>query len=101
VAADDCPGSIYELMASGAYAGSLIHSPNIYDFPASLHVARVLGGDALWVHNREPVNFHETWMDERAKMLRLPGIVATSPDRRVLDTLCVVARDWNPIRYAD
>ncbi|MFN7767253.1 MAG: inositol monophosphatase family protein [Planctomycetaceae bacterium] len=101
VAADDCPGSIYELMASGAYAGSLIHSPNIYDFPASLHVARVLGGDALWVHNRQPVNFHETWMDERAKMLRLPGIVATSPDRRVLDTLCAVARDWNPIRYAD
>jgi 3'(2'), 5'-bisphosphate nucleotidase len=40
-------------------------------------------------------------MDERANMLRLPGIIATSPDRAVLDTLCALARDWNPIRYAD
>ncbi|MCY2962149.1 MAG: inositol monophosphatase [Planctomycetota bacterium] len=101
VAADDCPGCPYELIASGQYAGSLIHSPNIYDFPASLHIARVLGGESLWVHNRQPVHFGELWMDERAKMLRLPGIVATSPDRKVLDTLCSVARDWNPVRYAD
>ena len=100
VAADDCPGCPYELIASGAYAGSLIHSPNIYDFPASLHISRILGGESLWVHNGQPVNFAELWMDERAKMLRLPGIVATSPDRRVLETLCAVAKDWNPVRYA-
>lgn len=101
VAADDCPGCLYELLARGDYAGSLIHSPNVYDFPAGLHLARVLGGDSRWVHNREPVNFNELWMDERANMLRLPGVVATSPDRAVLDTLCTVARDWNPVRYAE
>ena len=101
VAADDCPGCPYELIASGAYAGSLIHSPNVYDFPASLQVARVLGGDSVWVDTGEPVNFDELWLDERAKMLRLPRIVATSPDRRVLATLCDVAKDWNPVRYAE
>jgi 3'(2'), 5'-bisphosphate nucleotidase len=101
IAADDCPGCLYELLARGDYAGSLIHSPNVYDYPASLQLARVLGGDSLWVHNRKRVNFGELWMDERANMLRLPGIVATSPDRAVLDTLCAVARDWNPVRYAE
>lgn len=101
VAADDCPGCLYELLARGDYAGSLIHSPNVYDYPASLQLARVLGGDSLWVHNREPVNFDKLWMDERANMLRLPGIVATSPDRAVLDTLCALAKDWNPVRYAE
>ncbi len=39
-APDDMPGSIYPLMATGEFAGSLIHSPNIYDFPVSLHIAR-------------------------------------------------------------
>lgn len=101
VPADDAPGAIYELMARGEFAGSLIHSPNVYDFPASLHLARVLGGDSVWVHNREPVNFRELWLDERANMLRLPGIVATSPDRSVLETLCTLARGWNPVRYAE
>jgi 3'(2'), 5'-bisphosphate nucleotidase len=101
VAADDCAGCLYELMATGEYAGSLIHSPNVYDYPASLQLARVCGGDSLWVHNRQPVNFHELWMDERANMLRLPGIVATSADPSVLDILCTVARDWNPVRYAE
>lgn len=92
-------GSIYELMARGEYAGSLIHSPNVYDFPVSLHLARALGGDAVWVHNREPVKFGETWLDERANMIRLPGIVACSPWRATLDRLCELARDWNPVRY--
>lgn len=100
VPADDCPGCLYELMARGDYAGSLIHSPNVYDFPAGLQIARIFGGDAVWVHNGQSVNFRELWMDERAHMLRLPGIVATSPDRWVRETLCRVARDWNPIRYA-
>ncbi len=101
VAADDCPGCLYELMARGEYAGSLIHSPNVYDYPAGLHLARIAGGDSLWVHNEQPVNFHKLWMDERANMLRLPGIIATSPDRSILKTLCELARDWNPVRYAE
>lgn len=99
VAPDDMNGSIYELLASGTFAGSLIHSPNVYDFPVSLQIARSLGGDAVWVHSGEPVHFRETWLDERADMLRLPGIVACSPDREVLATLCAVAKDWNPNRY--
>lgn len=100
VAANDCPGCLYELLATGEYAGSLIHSPNVYDFPASLQIVRAWGGDSLWVDSRRPVNFEKLWLDERAKMLRLPGIVATSYDPQVLDTLCTVAENWNPIRYA-
>lgn len=99
VAPDNMPGSIYELLARGEFAGSLIHSPNVYDFPVSLQIARELGGDAVWVHNGEPVHFRETWMDDRADMLRLPGIVACSPSREILDTLCTIARHWNPERY--
>ena len=98
---DEMPGSIYPLMATGEFAGSLIHSPNIYDFPASMQIARLLGGDALWVHNRQPVNFHELWMDDRASMLRLPGVVACSDNPEVLDTLCELAKDWSQIRYQD
>ena len=100
-APDAMPGSIYPLMATSEFAGSLIHTPNVYDFPVSLHIARAYGGDALWVHSREPVNFDEMWMDERADMLRLPGIVACSPDRQVLETLCDLAQDWNRRRYTD
>jgi 3'(2'), 5'-bisphosphate nucleotidase len=99
VAPDDMPGSIYELLASGEFGGSLIHSPNVYDFPVSLHLARILGGDAVWVHNGVPVNFRETWLDDRADMLRLPGIVACSANRETLATLCRVAKDWNGERY--
>jgi 3'(2'), 5'-bisphosphate nucleotidase len=95
------PGSIYELLAGGEYGGSLIHSPNIYDFPVSLHIARILGGDAVCVHNREPVHFRELWNDDRADMLRLPGIVACAINRQTLETLCDLARDWSPVRYAD
>jgi 3'(2'), 5'-bisphosphate nucleotidase len=99
VAPDDMPGSIYPLLARGEFAGSLIHTPNVYDFPVSLHVARALGGDAVWVHSGEPVHFGEMWTDERADMLRLPGIVACSVDRHVRDTLCRLARDWDRRRY--
>lgn len=100
-APDDMPGSIYPLLARGEFGGSLIHSPNIYDFPVSLHIARILGGDAVWVHNGQPVNFHELWNDDRADMLRLPGIVACSANRKTLQTLVDLARDWNPVRYAE
>ena len=99
--AEQMDGSIFDLLARGEFGGSLIHSPNVYDFPASLQIARILGGDALWVHNRQPVNFRELWTDDRANMLRLPGIVACSANRETLATLCKLARDWNPVRYAD
>ena len=99
--ADDLPGCVFELQARGEFAGSLIHTPNIYDFPVSMQLARALGGDALWVHNREPVHLRETWLDDRADMLRLPGIVACAVNRRTLATLVGFARDWNPNRYID
>lgn len=99
VAPDDMPGSIYDLMARGDFAGSLIHTPNVYDFPVSLQIARSMGGNSVWVHNRQPVNFSELWVDERANMIRLPGIVATSPYHDVLDKLTKLACDWNPHRY--
>jgi 3'(2'), 5'-bisphosphate nucleotidase len=101
VAPDDMPGSIYPLLATAAFGASLIHSPNIYDFPVALHLARILGGDSVWVHNGEPVHFDEMWMDDRADMLRLPGIVATSPRRELLDRFCELARDWPKERYRD
>lgn len=100
-APDDMPGSIYPLLARGDFGGSLIHSPNVYDFPVSLHIARILGGDAVWVHDGRPVNFQKTWMDDRADMLRLPGIIACAVNRRTLASLVDLARDWNPLRYAE
>ena len=101
VAPDDMPGSIYPLLATGEFGGSLIHSPNIYDFPVALHLARILGGDSVWVHNGEPVHFDETWMDDRASMLRLPGIVATSPRKADIERLRELAKDWPKERYRD
>ncbi len=98
---DEMPGAIYDLIARGDFAGSLIHTPNVYDFPVSLQIARILGGNSVWVHNGEPVNFSELWLDDRADMLRLPGIVATSPYSDVLDKLVPLARDWNRKRYND
>ncbi|APZ90780.1 inositol monophosphatase family protein [Fuerstiella marisgermanici] len=94
-------GSIYPLMATGEYAGSLIHSPNIYDFPVSMHIARLLGGDAVWAHNGKPVHYRELWMDDRADMLRFPGVVACSEYASVNQQLCELAKDWSQVRYAD
>ncbi len=96
---DRMPGCMYEMFARGTFDGSLIHSPNIYDFPVTLHMARILGGDALWAHTREPVNFQELWVDPHADMLRLPGVVACSANRETLHTLCELAKDWDPVRY--
>jgi 3'(2'), 5'-bisphosphate nucleotidase len=98
-APDEMPGSIYPLLARGDFGGSLIHTPNIYDFPVALHLARSLGGDSIWVHNGQPVHFRETWLDDRADMLRLPGIVATADSGEKLRILTELARDWNPVRY--
>jgi 3'(2'), 5'-bisphosphate nucleotidase len=96
---DTMPGCMYELFARGTFDGTLIHTPNVYDFPVTLHLARILGGEALWVHNQEPVNFRDFWLDDRADMLRLPGIVACSTNRATLTTLCDLAKDWDPVRY--
>jgi len=98
---EEMQGSIYPLMSTGEYAGSLIHSPNIYDFPVSMHIARVRGGDAVWVHNGEPVHYRDLWMDTRAGMLRYPGIVACSEDRAVIGELCQLSKDWSRVRYED
>jgi 3'(2'), 5'-bisphosphate nucleotidase len=94
-------GNLYDLFARGAVGGQIIHTPNVYDFPVFLHIARILGGDAHWVHTQQPVNFHDVWFDERVEMLRLPGIVACSVNRETLATLCALAKDWDPRRYRD
>lgn len=100
-APDDMPGSIYPLLATGEFGGSLIHSPNIYDFPVSLHLARILGGDAVWTDTGEPVHFRELWLDDRAEMLRLPRIVACSAEQETLEILKATAQGWPPNRYND
>ncbi|TWT63532.1 inositol monophosphatase family protein [Rubinisphaera italica] len=101
IAPDLMPGSIYPLLATGEFGGSLIHTPNVYDYPVSFQIARELGGDSVWVHNGQRVNFTETWMDDRADMLRLPGIVATSANPETLKILSELACKWSPVRYED
>ncbi len=98
--ADETPGCLYDLMATGEFAGSLIHSPNVYDYPVSLQIARQRGGDSVSVRTGRAVDFNDLWFDERSKMWRLRGIVATAADLDVLKTLCDVPRDWNEDRYA-
>lgn len=100
VDADDTAGCLYDLLAAGEFGGSLIHSPNVYDFPVSTQIARRLGGGSVWARTGEPVHFRDLWLDGRAKMWRLRGIVATATDPGALETLCGVARDWNEDRYA-
>ncbi|MGC1276482.1 MAG: inositol monophosphatase family protein [Planctomycetaceae bacterium] len=99
VDADEAPGCLYDLMATGAFGGSLIHSPNVYDFPVSVQLARQLGGDSVFVRTGESVHFRDLWLDERSKMQRLRGIVATAVDRAALPVLCDVARTWSEDRY--
>jgi 3'(2'), 5'-bisphosphate nucleotidase len=53
------------------------------------------------VHNGRSFDFRETWLDDRADMVRLPGIIACALDRDTLQTLANLARDWNPRRYND
>ncbi|NNJ23983.1 inositol monophosphatase family protein [Alienimonas chondri] len=101
VVADETPGSIYDLMATGAFAGSLIHSPNVYDYPAAAQIAAAFGGGSVWCDTGEPVHYRELWMDDRADMLRLPRVVATANDPATLATLQAVGRDWHPERYRD
>ena len=95
----DTPGSLFPLMANGYLGGALFHTPNVYDFPVCMHVARALGGDAVWAHDGTRVDFRRVWRDERANMFRLPGIVACASDPRVIPTLVDVARHWSAERY--
>jgi 3'(2'), 5'-bisphosphate nucleotidase len=97
----DLPSSIFPLLATGEFAGALFQTPNVYDFPLALHIARSLGGDAVWVHNRAPVHFRHTWLEEDVEMIRLPGIVACAVDQPTLHTLVTLARDWQPRRALD
>jgi 3'(2'), 5'-bisphosphate nucleotidase len=99
--AEHLPGCLLELFARGTFGGALMHTPNVYDFPVLLHMARILGGDALWVHNQEPVHFRSLWVDDRAEALRLPGIIACSAKQQTLAALCALAKDWDPRRYRD
>lgn len=98
---DQLPGCPYELLATGQLSGALVHSPNVYDFPVTSHLARQFGGDAVFVESGKPVNFHQIWLDPKARMLRLPGIVACNSDPENLQKLCELARGWNPNRYHD
>ena len=101
VVADETPGSVYDLLATGAFAGSLIHSPNVYDYPAAAQICGALGGGSVWCDTGEPIHYRERWMDDRADMLRLPGVVATARDPAVLAALREVGRGWNAERYRD
>src|SRR5437870_3484500 len=80
--------------------GVLLHTPNVYDFPVYLHLARSMGGDAVRVHDGRRVDFESEWRDARANMLRLPGIVACAVDPGALSILTGLARDWSQDRYA-
>ena len=95
------PSSIYPLLATGEFCGSLIHTPNIYDFPVSLQLARRFGGNAVRVDTREEIDFSQTWMDEKSGMLRLHGIIALADNPEDLGTLCELGKDWNPERYSE
>lgn len=95
---DFMTGCVFELLAQGQFAGCLVHSPNVYDFPVALHIVRHFGGDAISVHDGRPIDFTRTWRDERANMLRLPGIVACTERLEHLTILHRLARDWSPKR---
>ena len=100
VIANHLEDSIFPLLLRGDVAGSISHTPNVYDFPVASHLVRLLGGDAVWTHTGRPIDFRSIWRDERANTLRLPGIVAYASDRAIVGTLVEIARDWNPERYA-
>lgn len=101
VSLDHLPGCAYELIARGDLDGCLIHSPNVYDFPVTSHLCRILGGDAVWTRNGEAINFRETWLDPKSNMVRLSGIVACHTHHESLLKLVGLAKDWHPLRYHD
>jgi len=96
---EQIPGCPMELVCRGELGGALVHSPNVYDFPILLHLIRSLGGDAKFVASDRPVDFEEIWVDGRAKMRRLSGVIAAAIDPGLLDSLCSAARGWTFDRY--
>ena len=42
-----------------------------YDIFVITAECRILGGDAVWVRNGEPISFRDTWLDDKASMRRL------------------------------
>ena len=95
----DTGGSLFPLVARGDLAGAVYHTPNVYDFPVCVHLARLLGGDAVWAHDGRPMDFRSVWRDERSNMLRVPGIVACAVDPAMIPPLVDVARRWKPARH--
>ena len=95
----DTGGSLFPLLARGDLAGAVYHTPNVYDFPVCVHLARLLGGDAVWAHDRRPMDFRSVWRDEQSNMLRVPGIVVCAVDPAMIPPLVDVAHRWNPQRY--
>jgi 3'(2'), 5'-bisphosphate nucleotidase len=95
----DTGGSLFPLLARGDLGGAVYHTPNVYDFPVCVHLARLLGGDAVWAHDGRPMDFRSVWPDERSNMLRVPGIVVCAVDPAMIAPLVDVARRWNPQRY--
>lgn len=98
---DQLPGCPYELIARGDLAGALLHSPNLYDFPVIMQMTQLLGGQCVFVENGQAVHFRDPWLDPKARMLRVRGIVACSSDVEDLRVLCDLARNWNQDRYQD
>ena len=96
---DQLPGCPYELMATGQIIGALVHSPNVYDFPITSHLARLMGGGSKFVKSRQDLDFQQVWLDSRARMLRLPGIVACCSQSETLQQLGDLAGNWNSDRY--
>ena len=99
VLGDETGGSLFPLLARGDLAGAVYHTPNVYDFPVCVHLARRLGGDAVWAHDGRPMDFRSVWRDERSSMLRVPGIVVCAVDPAMIPPLVDVARRWSPQRY--
>lgn len=94
----DTGGSLFPLLARGDLGGAIYHTPNVYDFPVCVHLARRLGGEAVWAHDGRPMDFRSVWRDERSSMLRVPGIVVCAVDPAMIPPLVDVARRWNPER---
>src|SRR5207245_1523486 len=80
----DTRGSLFPLVANGYLGGALFHTPNVYDFPVCIHLARALGGDAIRAHDGRRVELREVGGAELAHVVGLPGIVACAADGELL-----------------
>ena len=99
ILAEQLPGCPYELLARGELSGALVHSPNLYDFPVTSHLARLFGGKSVFVRSGEPLRFDAPWRDQKANMLRVTGIVACSGNGDDVVKLTELTRGWHSDRY--